>query len=171
MRKVLSFAKVICFVTAVLIAGVALTGSVVARDRSDRVELTANQIVAELDARIARIKADLRLAPEQEEKWSGFESAAHDIIKKRADRQVAGRAERPDQKGSVDFIEQMRQAAVSMSERSVAEKQLADAAQPLYASLDDQQKRRFADELIQLNRDLGIAEGWGRIHQRQEAGG
>ena len=97
MRKVLSFAKVICFVTAVLIAGVALTGSVVARDRSDRVELTANQIVAELDARIARIKADLRLAPEQEEKWSGFESAAHDISKKRADRQVAGRAERPDQ--------------------------------------------------------------------------
>jgi hypothetical protein len=158
MRKVLSFVKVVYLVTAALIVGAALTGSVVARDRSDRVELTANQIVAELDARIARIKADLRLAPEQEEKWSGFESAVHDISKKRADRQVARRAERPEEKGSVDFIEQMRQAAVSMSERSVAEKQLADAAQPLYASLDDQQKRRFADEMIQLNRALGIAQ-------------
>ena len=82
----------------------------------------------------------------------------HEISKKRADRQVARRGERSEQKGSVDFIEQMRQAAVSMSERSVAEKQLADAAQPVYASLDDQQKRRFADELIQLNRALGLAQ-------------
>jgi hypothetical protein len=150
--------KVVSFVIAALIAGAALTGSVVARDRSDRVELTANQTVAELDARIARIKADLHLTPEQEEKWSGFENAVHEISKRRADRQVARRAERSEQKGSVDFIEQMRQAAVSMSERSVAEKQLADAAQPVYASLDDQQKRRFADELVQLNRALGVAQ-------------
>ena len=154
--------KVACligaFVIAALVAGAVLTGSVIARDRSDRVELSANQIVAELDARIARIKADLHLTPEQEEKWSGFESAVHEISKERADRQVARRAERSDQKGSVDFIEQMRQAAVSMSERSVAEKQLADAAQPVYASLDDQQKRRFADELIQMIRALGLAQ-------------
>jgi len=151
--------KVVCFVTAaaVLIAA-GLTGSTAARDRSDRVELTANQIVAELDARVARIKADLRLTPEQEKKWPGFESAVHDISKTRADRQVAVRAERPEQKGPVDFIEQMRQAAASMSERSVAEKQLADAAQPLYASLDDQQKRRFADEVIQLSRTLDLAQ-------------
>lgn len=153
MRKV-----VFCVTAAALIAGAGLTGSAVARDRSDRVELTANQIVAELDARVARIKADLRLTPEQEQKWSGFESAVHDISKKRADRQVSLQAERPEQKGPVDFIEQMRQAAVSMSERSVAEKQLADAAQPLYASLDDKQKRRFADEVIQLNRTLDLTQ-------------
>jgi hypothetical protein len=149
--------KVVYFVTvAALIAGAGLIGSAVARDRSDRVELTANQIVAELDARIAGIKAGLRLTPEQEKKWSGFESAVHDISTKRADRQVALRAEPPQQKGPADFIEQMRQASVSMSERSVAEKQLADAAQPLYASLDDKQKRHFADEVIQLNHTLGL---------------
>ena len=158
MRKVACFVKIVVFLIAALVAGAVLTGSVIARDRSDRVELSANQIVAELDARIARIKADLHLTPEQEEKWSGFESAVHEISKERADRQVARRAERSDQKGSVDFIEQMRQAAVSMSERSVAEKQLADAAQPVYASLDDQQKRRFADELIQMIRALGLAQ-------------
>jgi len=157
-KKVACFVKIVVFVIAALVAGAVLTGSVIARDRSDRVELSANQIVAELDARIAGIKADLHLTPEQEEKWSGFESAVHEISKERADRQVARRAERSDQKGSVDFIEQMRQAAVSMSERSVAEKQLADAAQPVYASLDDQQKRRFADELIQMIRALGLAQ-------------
>ena len=151
--------KVVYFVTvAALIAGAGLIGSAVARDRSDRVELTANQIVAELDARIAGVKAGLRLTPEQEEEWSGFESAVHDISKTRADRQVALQAERQQQTGPVDFIEQMRHAAVPMSERSVAEKQLADAAQPLYASLDDKQKRRFADEVIQLNRTLDLAQ-------------
>ena len=158
MRKVACFVKIVVFLIAALVAGAVLTGSVIARDRSDRVELSANQIVAELDARIARIKADLHLTPEQEEKWSGFESAVHEISKERAGRQVARRAERSDQKGSVDFIEQMRQAAVSMSERSIAEKQLADAAQPVYASLDDQQKRHFADELIQMIRALGLAQ-------------
>jgi hypothetical protein len=140
-----------------LAAWTGFAGSVVARDRSDRApQPMANQIVAEQDGRITRIKADLRLTPEQEGKWSGFESAVHDISKKRADRQVAERAEHPEQKGTPDFIEQMRQAAISMNERSVAEKQLADAAQPLYASLDDQQKKHFADEVIQLNRALGL---------------
>jgi hypothetical protein len=55
-------------------------------------------------------------------------------------------------KGPVDIIEQMRRQAKYMSERSVERKTIADAAEPLYASLDDQQKRRFAAELINLSR-------------------
>jgi len=39
-----------------------------------------------------------------------------------------------------------------MSERSADQKALADAAQPLYASLDDQQKRRFARQLLGMGR-------------------
>jgi hypothetical protein len=39
-----------------------------------------------------------------------------------------------------------------MSERSVERKTIADAAEPLYVSLDDQQKRRFAAELLNLSR-------------------
>ena len=39
-----------------------------------------------------------------------------------------------------------------MGERSVERKKLADAAQPLYASLDDQQKQRFGEELLGLSR-------------------
>jgi hypothetical protein len=31
-------------------------------------------------------------------------------------------------------------------------KKLADAAQPLFASLDDQQKKRFANELLDYSR-------------------
>jgi hypothetical protein len=132
---------------AALLAGAALTGSAVAQDSSRRAELSANQIADQVDALTARIRADLRLTPEQENNWAGFESAVRDVSKTRADREVTLRADRAQHKGSVDVIEQMRRGAASMSERSVDQKKIADAAQPLFASLDDQQKRRFAEQL------------------------
>ena len=139
--------------TAFLIAGAACTGSAFAQNRSDRAELTVNQIVADADARTARMKADLRLTPEQEKNWTGLESALHDIAKTRADRLVAFRAERGKQKESGDFIEYLNREAKLLGELSADVKKLADAAQPLYASLDEQQKKQFAKELISLSRE------------------
>ncbi len=40
-----------------------------------------------------------------------------------------------------------------MSERSTDQKKLADAAQPLFASLDDQQKRRFSETLVRIGNE------------------
>ena len=51
------------------------TGSAGRRDRSDRAELSANQIIDQFAARTARIKADLRLTPEQAKNWPAVESA------------------------------------------------------------------------------------------------
>ena len=127
-------------------------GSTFVRDRSDRAELTANQITNEFAARTARIKADLRLTPEQEKNWPGFESAMTDLGKRNADRQIALQTERAQQKAPLDAIEQMREEAKFMGERSADQKTLADAAQPLYASLDDQQRRRFAKQLFGIGR-------------------
>jgi len=127
-------------------------GSTVARVRSDRAELTANQIANDFAARTARIKADLRLTPEQEKNWPGFETAMTDMGKRYADRQTAMQADRTQQKAPADIIEQLRDEAQFLSDRSVDRKALADAAQPLYANLDDQQKRRFAKELFDVSR-------------------
>lgn len=102
--------------------------STLARDRSDRTELTANQITNKFAARTARIKADLRLTPEQEKNWPGLESAMKDLGKSNADRQTAFQAERAQQKAPLDAIEQMRDDAKFMSERSANRKALADAA-------------------------------------------
>ena len=71
---------------AALGAAVALTGTVVAQDHSRRADASTNQISDQVDARIARIRADLRLTPQQEKNWTGFESAMRDIGKKQADR-------------------------------------------------------------------------------------
>jgi hypothetical protein len=122
-------------------------------DETDRAALVANQIVAEADARTAGIKADLHLTPDQDKNWTGFESSLHDIDKNRADRMVALQAERGQQKDSGDVIEYLNSHAKALDERSADVKKLADAGQPLYASLDEQQKRRFANELIHLSRE------------------
>jgi len=80
----------------------------------------------------------------------------HDIGKARADRLVAFRAERGQQKEPGDVIEYLSSHAKFLGERSNDVKKLADAAQPLYTSLDERQKRRFADELIRLSRERDI---------------
>jgi hypothetical protein len=46
----------------------------------------------------------------------------------------------------------MRKDANEHIDQANAWKKLADAAQPLYSSLDDQQKRRFADALFRRDR-------------------
>ncbi len=125
-------------------------------DRSDREALTVNQIVARSDARTARIKADLRLTSEQEKNWPGFETVLRDIGKNRADRVVAFRADRGQRKQSGDVIEYLSNHAKFLGERSADLKRLVDAAQPLYASLDEQQKRRFGNQLIRLSRERDI---------------
>jgi hypothetical protein len=147
--------KVLLLAVAAAIAVAPFAGSAVARDRPDRVALTANQIVAQEDVRIARIKADLRLTPEQEKNWPGLESALRDAGKARADRQVASQADRGPQKESRDLIEYLTSRSKVLGERSADMKKLADAAQPLYASLDDQQKRRFANELMEFGGGRG----------------
>ena len=123
------------------------TGSDHDRKRWDQVELSENQINDQFTARTARIKADLRLTPEQAKNWPAIESAVKDIGKRNGDLQIALRTERAQLKAPFDVIQQMREEARFLGERSVDQKALADAAQPLYASLNDQQKRRFAQEL------------------------
>jgi hypothetical protein len=144
MRKTMLF-----LAAAALVAGLASTGSANAQDRTRRAELSANQISDQVDAQTARIRADLRLTPDQEKNWAGFESAMRDIGKNRADRENLTRED--SQKKGVDIIARMHQEADYMSERSADQKKLADAAQPLFASLDDQQKRRFSETLVRIS--------------------
>jgi LTXXQ motif family protein len=148
--------------TAILVAGATLTGSAGAQDRQDRQDrshhtgLPANQVSDQVDARSARIRADLRLTPEQENNWAGFEGAMRDISKKQAAREATLRADRAQQKGSLDVIEQMRRGTDSMTEHAVDQKKLADAAQPLFASLNDQQKRRLSEVLVRFGNEPGF---------------
>jgi hypothetical protein len=106
--------------------------------KSDRP--TTNQIVAYDDARLAKLKADLRLAPEQEGNWGKLESAMKDVSKRRADRMVA-RWEKDDARNPPTPGERMRRAADLMRAEADELNSAADAIDPLWGKLDDRQKR------------------------------
>jgi len=116
-----------------------------------RSQLNAEDLRAFGEARLAALKAGLVLTPEQEKNWPAFEQAARDYGKLRMDRFAALRSGT----GSDDPVERMRQRATAMSEAGAALKKLADATDPLYKSLDENQKRRFAI----LNRVTGPHRG------------
>jgi hypothetical protein len=109
------------------------------RDHGDRWKPSAQDVAAYGDARIAGLRAGLKLTPEQEKNWPAVEAALRDLAKQRSER-FAARASADKLK---DPIERMGLRAEAMTERGAAMKKLADAAGPLYKSLDDGQKHRF----------------------------
>ncbi|MGY3615282.1 Spy/CpxP family protein refolding chaperone [Bradyrhizobium sp. USDA 10063] len=118
-------------------------------------QLTAEQIVANSDANIERIKKELNLTPEQEKYWGGFNSAMHYLGHNGADR-VNLRIARAKRDPPDDVIEQMRNEAQFLNDRAVDQRNVADAAEPLYASLDDKQKQIFINEMVRLSHERGL---------------
>ena len=128
--------------TALAIAGAALAyaqQSPGERDFAPRWRPSAEDITAFGEARIAALHAGLKLTPEQEKNWPAVESAMRELIKQRSARLAArASADRP-----TDPVERLELLADTLTQRGAALKKLADAAGPLYKSLDDAQKHRF----------------------------
>lgn len=123
-----------------------------------------------LDARIAAVHAGLKLNADQEKLWPPVEAAVRDFGKMRIDRANArmnadkndsGSAQTPD-----NPVARLRERADTMAANAAALKKIADAADPLYKTLDDGQKRRLA-VLTRMEHRFG-AEGW--RHHRFERG-
>jgi hypothetical protein len=110
------------------------------RDDVQRWRPSAEDLRAFGEARLAALKAGLSLTPEQATNWPAFEQAARDFSKLRIDRRIALRSAPP----SNNPVERLRRRATAMSDTGAALKKLADATEPLYKSLDESQKRRFA---------------------------
>ena len=118
-------------------------------------QLTAEQIVANSDANIDRIKAELNLTAEQEKNWAGFSSAMHYLGHNGADR-LNLRIARAKRDPPDDIIEQMRNEAQFLNDRAVDQRNVADAAEPLFASLNDKQKQTFIEEMVRLSHERGL---------------
>jgi zinc resistance-associated protein len=118
--------------------------------RVQRWRPSAEDISAFSDARIAALHAGLKLNADQEKNWPAVESALRDLAKQRSERFAArASADRPQ-----DPIERLNLRADTMGKRAASLKKLADAAAPLYKSLDDSQKHRFV-MLARLERRHG----------------
>jgi hypothetical protein len=115
------------------------------------------------DARIAAVHAGLKLNADQEKLWPPVESAVRDFAKLRLERanarMDARRNESQDQQKPNDPLTRLRERADNMASTATALKKIADAADPLYKTLDDGQKRRLA---ILTRREGRLGGGWRR---------
>jgi hypothetical protein len=106
-----------------------------------RHHLSAADVSAFADARIAALKAGLQLTPDQAKNWPPFEQAVRDLVQLRVERLQARQGGEQQQPGTP--FERLSRRADAMAKSSAALKKIADAGAPLYQSLNDDQKGRF----------------------------
>src|SRR5258706_5596914 len=148
------------------IAALAIAGStaVYAQHRPwshEHMRMSPEDRAAFTDARIAAVKAGLKLTPDQEKLWPPVETAVRDFAKLRIDRanarMNAQRNDSQDQQKPDDPVARLRDRADTMATTAAAMKRIADAADPLYKTLADAQKRRLA---ILTHTDGRFCSGW-----------
>ena len=157
----------------VLLAGVAalaIVGTTVAyaqyRPGFQQTRMSPEDRAAFADARIAAVHAGLKLTTDQEKLWPPVEAAVRDFTKIRIDR--ANARMKQDDAQKQDPVARLREHADRMSTTGAALKKIADAADPLYKTLDDGQKTRLAMLTHREHRGGGREggrEGW-RHHER-----
>src|SRR6201985_1812703 len=138
-------------IAAVAVLAIAGTTAVYAQyrpwfqDRMHQMRMTPEDRAAMVDARIAAVHAGLKLNADQEKLWPPVETAVRDFSKLRIDR-ANERMKMQDNSGGQktpdDPVSRLRERADNMAASSAALKKIADAADPLYKTLDEGQKRR-----------------------------
>jgi hypothetical protein len=110
--------------------------------RAERMQQWAADRETMLDAKLAGMKAGLGLTADQEKLWSPFESAVRDADRSRvgAMRQMMQMREQGERTSPIDHLEAM---ADRLSQSATNIKKIADAAKPLYDSLNESQKHNF----------------------------
>ena len=154
--------------TIIAVAVLAIAGStaVYAQHRHwshSHMRMNPEDRAAFADARIAAVHAGLKLTADQEKLWPSVETAVREFAKLRIDRanarMTAPQGDMSQQKPN-DPLARLRERADNMATSAAAMKKIADAADPLYKTLDEGQKRRLA-VLTQMDRRFGgRGEGW-----------
>ena len=139
------------FVSASSLAYAQAPSATTAGGGQDNTKLSAADLNALTDARIGIVKAALQLTPEQAKYWPAVEEAIRNRAMGRQVR-LAALSRQRDQ-GDSDLVDVVRRRADALAQRSAELKQLADAWQPLSATLTPEQKQRlrvFATNILRL---------------------
>lgn len=118
-------------------------------------ERRAERAKARLDERLAKVRADLKLKPEQTALFDKVEG----LIKQRSEQraqQWAGMREEREKLRHADLMERLDAGANRASMRATRSKELADAVRPLWTTLSDEQKtvlRRSVREAMAEGRE------------------
>jgi hypothetical protein len=110
------------------------------RGRQDRrPRLSQDDFNRLTDARIASIKAGLKLTPDQERLWAPAETA----IRTAAGERFTRMEQRPDrdQRRSMDFMQRLEQRSAMATERAQRSAAVTTALRPLWDTFSEDQKR------------------------------
>jgi hypothetical protein len=173
MLKIIAAGATALFVTASS-SGYAQTPAPGARER-----LSAADVGALTDARINIVKTALQLTPDQEKYWPAIEDAIRARAKDREARitTAAARAnelrerspiEALRDRNPVDFV---HRRADALAQRAADLKKLADAWQPLYQTLNPEQKRRMGALTIIVLREARDAVEQRRLQSEDDDDG
>ncbi|MBR0774208.1 Spy/CpxP family protein refolding chaperone [Bradyrhizobium diazoefficiens] len=161
-------------IAAIAVLSIAGSGAVYAQyhhpwmEHMRHIRMNPEDRAALVDARIAAVHAGLKLNADQEKLWPPVEAAVRDFAKLRMDRANARMNAGPgDVDGPEDPVARLRQRAEDMGASSAALKKIADAADPLYKTLDDGQKRRLS-MLTRHHGPFGGGEDGPRHHRFME---
>jgi hypothetical protein len=131
---------------------------------------------AMLDAKLAGLKAGVKLTLDQEKLWGPFEAAVRAAANMRMEHMEEMMARMHDMPAGDDMekeggefgqgmspVERLARLANRLSEAGAALEKVADAAKPLYDSLDEQQKRVFGflSREMMRTRHQGMEMGMG----------
>ena len=158
--------------TTLLIAGSSLAyaqeaGAPAQQGLQNLPRLTAADRKALTDARIGIVKAALQLKPDQEKYWPAVEEAIRGRAQMREQRSAALQA-RIEKGGEIQPIDILRARADALTQRGDALRKVADAWQPLYASLDDDQKRRMRFLAVHVLREVKEGVQSRRMEEEEE---
>ncbi|MBI1868897.1 MAG: Spy/CpxP family protein refolding chaperone [Methylocystis sp.] len=128
-------------------------------------QVSAEDAAAYTEARVAALKAGLKLTPDQEKNWPKLEATIRDQAKARAER-FAERQKAKEAHERRDALENLRRGAQRLAARAAELEKLADVAKPLYDSLDEGQKRRFGPLLRAAASERGHGR-WGAGYWRR----
>lgn len=116
-------------------------------------QFSAEDHAAFVDAKIAALKAGLKLTAAQEKNWPAVEAALREIARARGVRFAELRDKWKELHEHRNVIEGLQLRSKALSAKAAETEKLAEAAKPLFESLDDAQKRRFAILLHTIAKD------------------
>jgi len=151
-------------VSCVLTYSGSVTPSFAAGDDKEyhKYELTQEDRAALSDAGIAALKVGLKLTAAQEKNWPTLETALKDAAKARNARidEWHKKAKENDDGAHFDVIEHLQEKAKYYTTKATELEKIAEAAKPLYNSLDDSQKHRLGILLHHVIKAHKSHGGW-----------
>ena len=134
-------------------------------------DMTAAELNALAEARIATVKTALQLTADQEKYWPAIEEAFRSKATERQTRLANAAARRAEQRGRSPIevlrdrnpVEFLNRRSDALAQRAAEAKKLANAWQPLYQTLSADQKRRLGFLAVVAVREMRDAVEQRRI--------